>query len=795
MLDQAAINQEIRRHTSLAHVLGEPWLVELMAALTVGLVAGGFFIPTLLIVAGVLLFPLSFTLFACGSRGQFGAEGDLAAADPAQATAFLTPEAAMALTESKGDEALFRRLIVTQPGRFMLARLGLPPAVFAPPAEEVNPATLLQSAQALAVETGDSQIDIPHLLTALWLNTPVWLNALAQIDLQPEDLKNVLFWQRRVSQAGELEKNRWRFATIQTGGGIGDFWSSGATYALERYSHDLSSQFSNHRSSLHLFGKKAAIDALERILSGREGANAVLVGPAGVGKRQAVLGLAERMSLGQTVPALRYKRLLELDVTAAIAGATGPRQVEEKLITLLNEATRAGNVILFIEDLASLLSAGSDESDVGAINAAQVLLPYLQARSLHLVGTATPEVYRQHIERHTELSSSLEKVELEEPNELTTIRIVEEAVPEIEGRSQVLITYQAVKAAVELADRYIHDVPFPEKAISLLDQTATEAAKTKQPLVDRAAVERVTSLKTEVPVGEAAADEKQLLLNLEAELGKRVIGQAEALRAVADALRRARSGLARGSRPIGSFLFVGPTGVGKTETARALAATYFQAEDAMTRFDMSEYREPGAITRLIGAPGQGGLLTEAIRMRPFALVLFDEIEKAHPDVLNLLLQVLDDGRLTDGSGRTVDCKNTLIIATSNACAEFIREALLSGIKMAELQPKLIDELLRSGIFKPEFLNRFDGVIAYRPLTLEEVESIVKLMLGQVEAGLIDKRIKITASDAAIRALAEKGFDPTLGARQMRRVIQDTVEDRLAKGLLSGQIKDGDVLTL
>ena len=752
--------------------------------ISLALIIGGIINAAILSIAvGVLLVPASYLIYIIGTRQNAGAaEG-------------LTPEAAEMLSGSKNADALLKAAASTPAGRFILARLGLPLAAFAPIGQEVNQATLLEFAQALAAETGDKLVDVPHLLTALWLNTPAWLSSLNQLELQADDLKNVLFWQRRVAQASQAEKNRWRAATIQTGGGIGDFWSSGATYTLERYSHDLSSQFANHRSHLHLFGKKTAIDALERILSGREGANAVLIGPAGVGKRQAVLGLAERMSLGQTVPALKYKRLLELDVTAAIAGATGPRQVEEKLITLFNEATRAGNVILYIDDLASLLTVGSGEGDVGSINASQVLLPYLQARSLHIVGTATPEAYREHIERRTELAGLLEKVELAEPNEATTMQIVEETVPEIEGRSQVLVTYQAVKAAARLADRYIHDVPFPEKAISLLDQTATEVSKARQPLVDKSAVEWVTSLRTEVPVGEAAGDEKQLLLNLEAELGKRVIGQAEALRAVADALRRARSGLARGSRPIGSFLFVGPTGVGKTETARALAATYFHSEDAMIRFDMSEYREGGAITRLIGAPGQGGLLTEAIRGRPFALVLFDEIEKAHPDVLNLLLQVLDDGRLTDGSGRTVDCKNTLIIATSNASAEFIREALLTGVKMAALQPKLMDELLRTGIFKPEFLNRFDGVIAYRPLTLEEVEAIVGLMLSQVEAGLKDKRIKIAASDAAIRDLAEKGFDPTLGARQMRRVIQDTVEDQLARGLLSGQIKPGDTLSL
>lgn len=745
-------------------------------------------------IAGILLFPLSFAIFAFGTRGAFGMTVRLAEADPLLGPGFLTGEAAAILVTATTDADLLNTLSHHHAGLFLLARLGLPLSTLPALPGITDDQIFVEWGRVLAIKIGDEQIDVHHLLAGMLVNEPTWQPILQSYELTADDVINVLFWQSRIVQAETLAKNRWQHIRVQTGGGLGGAWSSGATYTLDQYATDLSNQFLTHPGQLHLFGKEQAVSALERVLSQQEGANGIIVGPTGVGKRNVILGLAERMSTGQTVPALRYKRLLELDVNQILASAPDPRALEARLTQILNEATRAGNVIVFISHLTALLGTGTEV--VGSINAIEVLLPYLAARSLHLVGSLTPEEYRTNIEANPALADQFQKIELAEPDEATTIRIVEEAVPQMEVTNRVIVTYQAVKQAILLADRYIHDVPFPEKAISLLDQSVVQVAQLEgHKIVTAQDIQAIVTARTHVPVGEASRSEKTILLNLEAELHKRVVGQDEAVSAVADALRRARSGLNRGNRPIGSFLFIGPTGVGKTETAKAVSAAYFGSEEAMLRFDMSEYKSADSVGRLLGEGSQAGQLTEPVRTKPFALLLFDEIEKCHPYVLDLFLQILDDGRLTDGSGRLIDFRNTLIVATSNAGAELVREALLKQMAQAELKKMLVDYLLEHGIFKPEFLNRFDGVIAFSPLTLEQVTQITRLLLAELEQSLVERRIQLQITDQAIQALAERGYDPTLGARPLRRLLQDTVEDKLAKQMLADQVGQGSVVTI
>ncbi len=789
MPDEQALRAHLQRHLTLAATIGRPavgWLCTAAAAMGLAFGLQGAVIGWLLL-AGMLPL-LSFSLFArIGARHLRGQAGS--------PLTVLTPHAAAAALSSQSVDQLLSKLTATSSSGFVLARLGLSPEQFPEVRQPLQLAPLLAASAALAEQTGDTEIGAAHLLVALIMSQPTWQTALTAVKLQSDDLMHVLEWQRRSERRFEEAKLAWRKAKVKTGGGLGGNWSSGATYTLDRYAEDITADVAEGRLP-PLFGKTAMIASLEQALSKSEGANVILVGPAGVGKEEIVLGLAGKMASGQTVPALQYKRLLKLNVSAALSGANGQQEVESRLVSLLNESTRAGNIIIFINNLATLLGTGDQKGALGSINAGNLLLPYLQAHSIQLIGTATPELYRQRLEQMPELTGQFVTVDVPEPTAEDNLKIVEEAVPAMEQKNHALVTYQAVAAAVELADRYIHDVPFPEKAISLLDQTVvSQTALRNQPLITRQSVEQTVSGLTHVPVGEASRDEKHVLLNLENELHKRIIGQNQAIEAVADALRRARSGLSRGSRPIGSFLFIGPTGVGKTETAKALAAIYFGDEQAMLRFDMSEYQEDGSISRLIGGPGESGLLTQAVRTRPFALILIDEIEKSSPGVRDLFLQILDDGRLTDGQGRTVDFKNTLIIATSNAGAELVREALMKQTPAAELKTSLLDYLLRQGVFKPEFLNRFDGVVAFLPLTLEEVEQVVQLMLADINRGLTARQVTVILSAAAVRYIAETGFDPTLGARALRRRLQETVEDILAKQLLSGQVSPGQTITI
>ncbi|OGE88255.1 MAG: hypothetical protein A2722_01735 [Candidatus Doudnabacteria bacterium RIFCSPHIGHO2_01_FULL_50_11] len=375
------------------------------------------------------------------------------------------------------------------------------------------------------------------------------------------------------------------------------------------------------------------------------------------------------------------------------------------------------------------------------------------------------------------------------------MEMLKEVVPQIETHNQVLILYQSMRSAVQLADRYIKTVPFPEKAIDLLQEAAVYAqTKGRSSVVRPEHVEEVVHIKTDIPVGKVALAEKEILLELERILHRKIIGQDEAIIAVANALRRSRSGITSEKKPIGSFLFLGPTGVGKTETAKALAEVYFGSQKRMIRFDMSEYQQPDSVERLIGQGEIRGQLTTQVMEAPFSLLLFDEVEKAHPKILDLFLQVLDEGRLTDDLGRVIDFTNTILIFTSNAGAELIRESVVQ-FRETNLKERLLDSLQKTGIFKPEFLNRFDAVIIYKPLSEEQTEKVAELFIQDLNRRLKAKDIQIAASPELLKKIVQIGYDREFGARPLRRVIQDRVETVVAKKLLSGETKRGDTITI
>lgn len=635
------------------------------------------------------------------------------------------------------------------------------------------------------------------------------------------------------------------------------------TPLLDRYGRSLNEMAAQDKMD-PVIGREKEIQRVIQILSRRTKNNPILIGEPGVGKTAVAEGLAQTIVQGMVPPALVYKRVISLSMASLVAGAKYRGEFEERLKSVVEEIRRAGNVILFIDELHTLIGAGAAE---GSIDAANILKPPLSRGEIQIIGATTLTEYKKYFERDAALARRFQTIMVEEPDEEAAVRILRGLRDKYEAFHRAKITDGAIEAAVKLSHRYITDRFLPDKAIDLMDEAAAkvrmkavaqpeevkalekklaalrvekEAAihaqkyeraatlrdqegRLKRDLekareawrqddgrlifVEEEDIAEVVGLWTHIPVQRLAAKEGERLLQLEKTMAKRVIGQKEAVAAVAKAIRRARAGLKDPKRPIGSFLFLGPTGVGKTELARTLAATLFGSEDNILRFDMSEYMEKFTVSRLVGAPPgyvgyeEGGQLTDAVRRRPYAVLLLDEIEKAHDDVFNLLLQVLEDGRLTDSQGRTVDFKNTVIIMTSNVGARFLKEEnprvgfLMAGDTgesgEAQAKKRVLGEVQK--VFKPEFLNRIDETIVFHPLGKAELGAIVDLLLGDVRQRMEEKNIRLAISPAAKAELIVKGSDFQFGARPLKRAIQKHVEDMVAELLLAKKFQPGDTV--
>jgi len=627
-------------------------------------------------------------------------------------------------------------------------------------------------------------------------------------------------------------------------------------------------------------GRHSEIDRVVQILGRRTKNNPVLIGEPGVGKTAIEEGLAQRIQTGDIPDILEDKRVLTLDIGLLVAGTKYRGEFEERLKKIMEEIKSAGNVILVIDEVHTLIGAGAAE---GAIDAANILKPALARGELQCIGATTLDEYRKHIERDAALERRFQPVMVGEPSIEDTIEILKGLRERYEQHHRLKITDDALEAAAHLGDRYISDRFLPDKAIDLIDEAGSRvrlinsklppeakqidkelrqiqkqkeesvrdqnfdqagqlrekemelSAKIKEvldnkkesttgdqsdadnsvksdskllqsPLVSEEDVAHIVASWTGVPVQKLTETESVKLLNMEETLHQRLIGQDEAVKAVSRAIRRARVGLKNPNRPIASFIFSGPTGVGKTELTKSLASYFFGSEEAMIRLDMSEFMERHTVSKLIGSPpgyvgfNEGGQLTEAVRRRPYTVVLFDEVEKAHPDVFNLLLQLLEDGRLTDSKGRTVDFKNTLLIMTSNIGSKVIEKGggglgfEFSGDSVEDSQYNRIKSLVNEELkqyFRPEFLNRLDEIIVFRQLTKNEVKEIAEILLQEVFARLQDKGIKLNVTDAFKERLVEEGYNPSYGARPLRRAVMRLLEDSLAEEVLSGRIKDGD----
>ena len=629
------------------------------------------------------------------------------------------------------------------------------------------------------------------------------------------------------------------------------------TPTLDQYSRDLTAMAADGKLD-PVVGREKEIARLIQILSRRTKNNPCLVGEPGVGKTAIVEGLAQRIISGMVPDSVKNKRVVVLDLSGMVAGSKYRGEFEERIRNVINEVRSNQGILLFIDELHTIIGAGGAE---GALDASNILKPSLSRGEIQLIGATTLEEYRKYIEKDAALERRFQPVTVEEPSEEETLEILKGLRPYYEQHHGVAIEDSALEAAVKMSVRYINDRFLPDKAIDIIDEAASKVHlggyhvtpemdvlelklreiqndkekavkaadlsmakelqarqreieaeiagykekeerrnKRKKISVTESSVADIISDWTKIPVQRLTEGETRRLARLEKELHKRVIGQDEAVKSVAQAVKRGRVGLKDPNRPIGSFLFLGPTGVGKTELSKALAEAVFGSEQAMIRVDMSEYMEKHSVSKLIGSPpgyvgyDEGGQLTEAVRRKPYSVVLFDEIEKAHPDVFNVLLQVLDDGRITDSQGRTVDFKNTILIMTSNIGANYLLEGIKDDGSIDEQSQEMVMGDLRAH-FRPEFLNRLDEIIMFKPLTKTNVRSIIDLLVADVNRRLEERELSVELTDAAKDFVVEGGYEPMYGARPLKRYLQKNVETLAAKLILAGDVGRGDTILI
>ena len=677
---------------------------------------------------------------------------------------------------------------------------------------------IIANSQKEAIRMGQNYVGSEHILLALMREIDsVAVRILIDSDIDPQKIFTELL--RILGEESPISKNYTDPANLDSKAG-------GNTPTLNQYGKDLT-ELAKQNKLDPVIGREKEIERVVEILSRRTKNNPVLIGEPGVGKTAVVEGLAQMIYENNVPEILKGKRVVSLDMASMIAGAKYRGEFEERLKKALQEMKSAKNVILFIDEIHTIVGAGSAE---GAMDAANILKPLLSRGEIQVIGATTLNEYRKYIEKDSALERRFQSVIVEEPSIENTIEILRGLKDKYEAHHKVKITDEAIKEATILSERYITDRFLPDKAIDLIDEACSKAKirdeekdlkekikknddewkkqeKNKEVSISKEDICAVVSNWTKIPVTKLTETETEKLKNLDKDLKERVIGQDEAIDVLAKAIKRARVGLKDENRPIGSFMFLGPTGVGKTELTKALAANMFGSENSMIRLDMSEYMEPHSVSKLIGSPpgyvgyDDGGQLTEQIRRKPYSIVLFDEIEKAHPDVFNMLLQILDDGRLTDSNGRTVSFKNTVIIMTSNTGARNIVESKTIGFANKEDSSKeyekskeeVMAELKRT--FRPEFLNRLDEIIVFKKLDKESVKKIAKIMIDKSVEKLKERNITINVDESVVEYIAKVGFDENYGARPLKRAVQSKIEDEIAEYILDGKIKDNTSVTM
>lgn len=651
---------------------------------------------------------------------------------------------------------------------------------------------LIDLSYQIAKKHGTRYVELEHLFLAilqkitkldLLLATygssyEIFESTIAWVVDRREELSKILIWQPDYEIPGIGGTNRGLTGRV--------------TKYLDKYSEDYTA---NAQLGLYkkIIGREEEIDRIANLLSGNAKVNVIMVGEPGCGKTAIVKAIAQSIIHGTEYASLRFKRIVELDPGFLIAGAKTPGDIAERLKGCMEDAKGSGDIIVFIDEIHNLVG-GTNSQNVDLASVFTILEPYLVSNRIQFIASTNIANYRKYIEPNRAFSRLFERIDIQPTSEEVTLKILESRAIKMEKDYNIVISYPALKKAIELSKKLIHEKVFPDKAVEVLKRASLSRGKRKGFLSDDDIAEEISEL-THVPVGAITQDESEKLLNIENELKQMVIGQDPAVIKVAKALKRARVGIRNEGKPIASFLFVGTTGVGKTQTAKALAASYFGDAKAMIRIDMSEYQQADSINKLIGDSygNNPGILTDSVRNKPFSLILLDEIEKAYSNVLLTFLQVLDDGRLTDASGRVVDFTNTIIIATSNVGTRALQDIARQGGTFEQMENAAMKEVQQK--FAPEFLNRFSGIIVYKPLSIETVKQIAHLLLANVQKMVAAKNINVTYSPELIDALVKKGFNPELGARPLARVIEDTIETYLATKMLSNELKMGDTVEL
>ncbi len=645
----------------------------------------------------------------------------------------------------------------------------------------------IRTALGVAVQKGHQRVTKGDIFAALCDNNPYMKEVLYRVGLKFEDVIDLTSWQERINK----EEDPFAYKNLIKKGSIGKEWTMGYTPFLDDFSLDLTGNL-KHSGFPETIGHKKEIGSVERILSRREVNSVVLVGEPGTGRRSIIRELARRSFLGESLPEVNYMRVLQLDISSVLARTDGVEETEMVLDKLFKEALHAGNIILVIDEIHNFVGG---EKRPGVVNISGVLEPYLRFPDFRVVGITSFVGFRRQVEDNPSLLSLLEKVEIKEISEKDTLLLLERTTPLLEKRYRKFIPYCTLKKVISLCARHMPNSPFPEKAVDLLEESTVHVDQIKEHILLPEHIEEITSQKVEVPVGGIDAREKEVLLNLEDLIHKRIINQEMAVKEVSSALRRSRAGVSSRKGLIGSFLFLGPTGVGKTETAKAVADIYFNSERRMIRIDMSEFQSVSDISRLIGSSGEEGALTSKVREDPFSLVLLDEIEKAHPDILNIFLQILDEGHVTDGVGRKVDFKNSMVVATSNAGYQIILDSMKSKEDWKQVKDKILNHLFRQSIFRPEFVNRFDAVVLFEPLSKDNLISISGLQLEKISKELKERDMDFVITEDLKNCIVEISYDPLFGAREMQRIIQNKVGNCLSSAILKEEIGKGDRFTI
>ncbi len=677
----------------------------------------------------------------------------------------------------------------TQSGQFMGARFGLTPSLITSLASGTSMAVeqLWPVADDIRERNGLEQITGSVLLVAIVRTFPEYESILAQIHLDDADLDVGIRWQQHLIDLVD------RLDIPRRTGGIARDWSFGYIPLLKRFGQNISEQIANG-SGLLVVDVASHREAIRQLIdtfgtSGRQ--NAVLVGGAGVGKTSIIHAFAEQLldARAKLPDNLRFRQVFILDSAALIAAAPGRGELEGLVMQVLNEAYAAKNIILCLDNAQLFFEEG-----IGSVDLSNVLQPILDAGNLRVILTMDEQRYLQIGQRNPGLINSLNRINIAPADEPETMIVMQEQLIITEINRHVTYMYQALKEAFRLSERYVYDLAMPGRALKLLESSASYS---ESGLVTMNSVQQAIEKTLDVKVSVASdSEDRERLLNMENLIHKRMVNQTRAVSVVSDALRRARAGVRNQNRPIGTFLFLGPTGVGKTELSKALADVYFGGEGRMIRIDLNEYVRAEDVSRLIadGADDPTSLTAQVMK-QPFSVVLLDEIEKAAPEVLSTLLQLLDEGILRDIKNREVSFRDAIVIATSNAGADRIREYIERGYQIEQFEQDIVNELINSGQFRPEFLNRFDEIVVFRPFTKEELVQVLDLILVSVNKMLEPQKVAVQVEDDAKQLLVEKGYDPRLGARPMRRVVQKAVENTVAKLMLAGSVNPGDTITL